>query len=128
MLSRLSDSAADAGDDRPMSLATAAAAGSNGPLWSTSTLTLLHCSEKADVDTSDTVRLRLPPAASTRLRVDGDEQHPPPRSPPASELPSDTELLSLSMASLVCSKPSPSPSPSAVTLSVGHCRKQRLAL
>jgi hypothetical protein len=32
------------------------------------------------------------------------------------------------MASLVCSKPSPSPSPSAVTLSVGHCRKQRLAL
>jgi hypothetical protein len=95
MLSRLSDAAAEAGD-RSMSLAMAAA-GSNGPLWST----LLHCSEK-DVDTSETVRLRLP-AVSTRLRVDGDEQQPPPRSPagPASELSSETEtdeLLSLSMA------------------------------
>ena len=97
MLSRLSDAAADGGDDRPMSLATAAA-GWNGPLWSTSTL--LHRSER-DVDASDAVRLmRLLPAVSTRLRVDGgDEQHPP-RSP-ASELPSDAEtdeLLSLSMA------------------------------
>lgn len=85
MLSRLSDAAADGGDDRPMSLATAAA-GWNGPLWSTSTL--LHRSER-DVDASDAVR----------LRVDGgDEQHPP-RSP-ASELPSDAEtdeLLSLSI-------------------------------
>lgn len=105
MLSRLSDAAAEAGD-RSISLAMAAA-GSNGPLWST----LLHCSEK-DVDTSETVRLRFP-AVSTRLRVDGDEQHPPPpRSPaaPASELSSDTEtdeLLSLSMATcLAASSPS----------------------
>src|SRR6185436_9992156 len=73
MLSRLSDAAAEAGD-QPISLAMAEA-GSNGPLWPT----LLHCSEKDAVDTSDAVRLRLP-AASTRLRVDGDEQHPP-RSP-----------------------------------------------
>lgn len=122
MLSRLSDSAADDDGDPPMGLATAAV-GSNGPLWSTSTLLQLQCSEK-DVDTSDTVRLRLP-AVSTRLRVDGDEQHPP-RSP-ASEPPSDTEtdeLLSLSMASLVCS----APSPSAVTtpsVGLGHCTKQR---
>lgn len=98
MLSRLSDAAADGGDDRPMSLATAAAAGWNGPLWSTSTLLLRS---ERDVEASDAVRLRLAAVSTTtRLRVDGgDEQHPP-RSP-ASELPSDAEtdeLLSLSMA------------------------------
>jgi hypothetical protein len=93
MLSRLSAASFDAGD-RPISLA-AAAPGSNGPLWST----LLHCSEKEkDVDTSETVRLRLP-AASTRLRIDAD-RHPPCSPAVTSELSSDTETdgLPLSMA------------------------------
>jgi hypothetical protein len=103
-----------------------AAVGSNGPLWST----LLHCSEK-DVDTSETVRLRFP-AVSTRLRVDGDEQHPPPpRSPaaPASELSSDTEtdeLLSLSMATcLLPLAPSPSRAPLSLSLQFSTAQDKR---